>query len=127
MPADKSFRTPTALSDAIHAFERAGALEFDSAAPPGGGVSRDHGDDRASATEVEAESETQGELTAGDVGYFRVVIGTLGTLEAYTSGGADTLGRLEEADGAVLRTNDDGGAATGSLPTQSTYSSMPAR
>ena len=79
---------------------------------PGSGVSGDHGDDRASAAEVAAGSDTQGDLTAGDVDYFRVVVNTAGTLEAYTTGRTDTLGRLEDADGSELSRNDDGGAGT---------------
>ena len=79
---------------------------------PGGGVPGDHGDDRATATGIEAGSDTQGDLTAGDVDYFLIVIDAPGTLEAYTSGGTDTLGRLEDADGAVLGRNDDGGSGT---------------
>ena len=77
---------------------------------PGGSVPGDHGDDRASAATVAAGSDTQGDLTAGDVDYFRIVLDAPGTLEAYTSGSTDTLGRLEDDDGDVLRTNDDGGA-----------------
>ena len=79
---------------------------------PGGSVPGEHGDDRASATTVAAGSDTQGDLTAGDVDYFRIVLDAPGTLEAYTSGRTDTLGRLEDDDGAVLHTNDDGGAGT---------------
>ncbi len=79
---------------------------------PGGGVPGDHGDGRASATDVAADSDTEGDLTAGDVDYFRVAIDAPGTLEAYTTGRTDTLGRLEDADGAVLGRNDDGGAGT---------------
>ncbi len=79
---------------------------------PGSGIPGDHGDDQASATEVAADSDTQGDLTSGDVDYFRVVVNTAGTLEAYTTGRTDTLGWLEDADGAVLGRNDDGGAGT---------------
>ena len=79
---------------------------------PGGGVSGDHGDDRASAAEVAADSDTQGDLTAGDVDYFRVVVDAPGALEAYTTGRTDTLGRLEDGDGSELSENDDGGSGT---------------
>ena len=79
---------------------------------PGGGVPGDPGDDHATAVEVAAGSDTQGDLTAGDVDYFRVVLDAPGTLEAYTTGRTDTLGRLEDADGAELGRNDDGGAGT---------------
>ena len=104
------------LSDAIHIFERASAFEFDSATPPGssvgGGVAGDHGDGRNTATGVGANSDTQGDFTAGDVDYFRVVVDVPGTLEAYTSGRTDTLGKLEDADGSELSENDDGGSGT---------------
>ena len=79
---------------------------------PGGGITGDHGDVRASAVDVAPGSDTQGDLTSGDVDYFRVVVNTAGTLEAYTTGRTDTLGWLEDADGAVLGRNDDGGAGT---------------
>ncbi len=79
---------------------------------PGGGVSGDHGDNRNTATGVAAESDTEGDLTAGDVDYFRVVVNAAGTLEAYTSGRTDTLGKLEDADGSELSENDDGGSGT---------------
>ena len=78
----------------------------------GGGVTGDHGDDRATATGVEVGSDTEGVLESGDVDYFRVVIDAAGTLEAYTSSGIDTRGWLEDADGAEVGTNDDGGAGT---------------
>ena len=77
-----------------------------------GGVADDHGDERASATVVEAGSDTEGMLESDDVDYFRVVVSTPGTLEVYTGGGIDTVGRLEDIDGTVLDTNDDGGAGT---------------
>ena len=79
---------------------------------PGGGVPGDPGDDRASAADVAAVSDTEADLTAGDVDYFRVVLDAPGTLEAYTTGRTDTLGRLEDAGGAELARNDDGGAGT---------------
>ena len=79
---------------------------------PGGGVSGDHGDERATATEVEARSDTDGALESGDVDYFRIVVDASGTLEVYSSGNTDTYGYLEDAGGEVLRSNDDGGAGT---------------
>ena len=78
---------------------------------PGSG-SGDHGDDRATATAIEAGSDTPGVLTAGDVDYFSIEVGNSGTLEAYTSGRTDTYGYLEDAAGETLRSNDDGGAGT---------------
>ncbi|MCZ0952025.1 MAG: putative Ig domain-containing protein, partial [Rhodospirillaceae bacterium] len=79
---------------------------------PGGGVSGDHGDERATATGVEAGSDTDGVLESGDVDYFRIVVDAPGTLNVYSSGNTDTYGYLEDADGAVLRSNDDGGTGT---------------
>ncbi|MYK13866.1 MAG: hypothetical protein F4050_07290 [Rhodospirillaceae bacterium] len=78
----------------------------------GGSDGDDHGDEAASATPVAAGSDTPGALTAGDVDYFRVEVAEAGTLQAYSSGRTDTYGQLEDADGAVLGRNDDGGAGT---------------
>jgi len=79
---------------------------------PDNGGGDDHGEDRASATRVEAESDTPGVLTAGDVDYFSIDVGGSGTLEVYSSGRTDTYGYLENASGETLRSNDDGGAGT---------------
>ncbi|MDE0006576.1 MAG: putative Ig domain-containing protein [Rhodospirillaceae bacterium] len=81
---------------------------------PGGGDtgSDDHGDDRASATAVGAGSDTQAVLTGGDVDYFSVEVSAAGTLEVYTSGDLDTLGRLEDAAGSPVDDDDDGGDDT---------------
>ena len=79
---------------------------------PGGGDtgSDDHGDDLASATPVGAGSDTEAVLTAGDVDYFVVEVSAAGTLEVYTSGDVDTLGRLEDFTGTEVDDDDDGGA-----------------
>ncbi len=74
-----------------------------------GSGSDDHGDDRVSATLVDTESDTQGSLSAGDLDYFHIEVSGSGTLEAYTSSDIDTVGQLESADGALVRSNDDGG------------------
>ena len=74
----------------------------------GGAASDDHGDDRSSATPVALGSDTRGVLTARDIDYFRVAVSNSGTLEAYTTGPVDTVGRLERADGSVVISNDDG-------------------
>ena len=74
--------------------------------PPG---QDDHGNDRSSATVVMIPSATQGVLSAGDTDYFRVNVTASGTLTVYTSGGIDTVGGLQDADGTSLDTNDDGG------------------
>ena len=72
----------------------------------------DHGDDAASATSVAAGSGTPGTpgtLDAGDVDYFAIELAAAGTLEVYTSGDTDTYGHLENAGGAEVARNDDGG------------------
>ena len=81
----------------------------DPVGPPAGD---DHADTRALATLAVPGSDTSGELTAGDVDYFRVDVGRGSTLAVHTSGGADTFGRLEDVNGAVLSSNDDGGTGT---------------
>ena len=70
----------------------------------------DHGDDRASATRVAVPSDTDGTLTAGDTDYFRVEVSAAGALLVYTSGGTDTVGRLEDAGGTSLGEDDDSGS-----------------
>ncbi|MYH47190.1 MAG: hypothetical protein F4008_02200 [Gammaproteobacteria bacterium] len=69
----------------------------------------DHGDNRASATRIAAGDDIQGALTAGDTDYFRLDVNSSGSLEAYTSGGLDSIGRLEDSSGALLDSDDDGG------------------
>ena len=70
----------------------------------------DHGDSRNGATRVSVPSDTDGVLTAGDTDYFRIDINGSGTLEVYTSGSTDTVGRLEDAGGSRLAENDDSGS-----------------
>ncbi len=72
-----------------------------------GGGSDDHGDNRAAATPVAAESDTPGVLDADDIDWFRVEAEGPGRLEVYTSGIVDTLGRLEDAAGALVEASDD--------------------
>ena len=69
----------------------------------------DFGDDRFSAEPVEIPSTTAGRLDAGDVDYFRVEIGSPGTLTVETRGSVDTYGYLENENGRPLRFNNDGG------------------
>ncbi len=74
---------------------------------PGGA---DHGDSRQSASLVETGSDTDSLLTSGDVDYFRVVLDRPGELTVYTSGGTDTVGRLEDSGGSALASDDNGGS-----------------
>ena len=76
----------------------------------GTGDGDDHGDAPASATRVTGHSDTDGNLTSGDIDYFRIDVGDAGRLEAYSSGETDTRAELEGADGTTIRSNDDGGA-----------------
>lgn len=73
-----------------------------------GGV--DHGDSRQSASLVATGSDTDSLLTSGDVDYFRVVVDRPGELTVYTSGGTDTVGRLEDSGGTALASDDNGGS-----------------
>ena len=76
------------------------------------GAADDHGDDRASATRVTVGSDTSGALTPGDTDWFRVDVNSSGTLEVYTSGSLDSVGRLEDAAGSLVDSDDDGGAGS---------------
>ena len=69
----------------------------------------DFGDDRFSAEPVEIPSTTAGYLDAGDVDYFRVEIGSPGTLTVETRGSVDTYGYLENGNGRPVRFDNDGG------------------
>ena len=76
----------------------------------------DHGDTRQTATPIVLDTSTStevttgGELTPGDEDYFRFTVDRAGTLEVYTRGNSDTVGRLESSSGTALSENDDGGA-----------------
>ena len=72
----------------------------------------DHGNIPASATPAAIGSDTPGRLDAGDTDWFRVEVDAPGTLAVYTTGSVDTVGRLENASGTLVRTNDDSGAGT---------------
>ena len=70
----------------------------------------DHGNSRSSAAPVTPGSETAGELEPDDVDYFRVEVAESGALVvAFTTGGLDTRGYIEDSSGNVLASNDDGG------------------
>ena len=69
----------------------------------------DHGDDRASATDVELPSETAGEIDPGDdEDWFRFEVAASGGVNAESAGDLDTVGTLYDADGNRLATNDTG-------------------
>ena len=64
--------------------------------------------DTATSTEV----TTGGELTPGDEDYYRLTVDRAVTLVVYTRGSADTVGRLEDASGSLLGSDDNGGAGS---------------
>jgi len=72
----------------------------------------DHGDSRSAATRITLGGSTAGVLTAGDSDYFRVEMSGSGTLTAYSTGGTDTRGVLEDSAGQALDSDDDGGDGT---------------
>ena len=79
-------------------------VSFTPSAPPD-----DHGDTWRAATAVLAPSTTAGALEeAGDVDYFRFPV-PLGTVRVWTTGTADTYGRLSCSGGSHAKENDDGG------------------
>ena len=69
----------------------------------------DHGDSPSTATPVAVGESIEGEITTGDIDYFRVTVGSPGTLMASTTGSTDTYGFIEDSSGNVLHGNDDGG------------------
>ena len=70
----------------------------------------DHGDTRQDATRVGPNSTTQGNLEqGGDVDYFGVAVPSRGTVVVETTGSTDTLGRLENAAGRQIASDDDSG------------------
>ena len=76
-------------------------------------IDDDHGDSRSTATGVTAGSTTHGELTAGDIDYFRVTVSGSGTLTARTISAVDTYGSLEDDRGNYLGIDDDSGGNAG--------------
>ena len=74
-----------------------------------GGTPLDDGDSPATATPVAVGESIEGELSAGDIDYFRVTVSSPGTLMASTTGSTDTYGFIEDSSGNVLSRNDDGG------------------
>ncbi|MBM3854799.1 MAG: hypothetical protein FJ399_16880, partial [Verrucomicrobia bacterium] len=68
----------------------------------------DHGNTTGSATAISLNSSTNGAInTAGDIDFFRIDVTASGTLTLYTTGSTDTYGRLLDASGTELASNDD--------------------
>ena len=71
-----------------------------------------HGDSRATASPVDAQSTTAGHLGPGDADYFRVRVERLSYLEVETTGSTDTAGVLEDRWGHPFAADDDSGSGT---------------
>ena len=74
-----------------------------------GGTPLDDGDSPATATPVAVGESIEGELSAGDIDYFRVTVSSAGRLTVWTTDRTDTYGYIEDSSGNVLDENDDGG------------------
>ena len=73
-------------------------------------VGDDHGDTAAAATNVAVPSSTAARLgVSDDIDYFRLEVPSRGRLTAETHGDMDTVGRLEDASGHQVASDDDGG------------------
>ncbi|MDE0645832.1 MAG: hypothetical protein OXH84_06310 [Gammaproteobacteria bacterium] len=71
----------------------------------------DHGDTEDTATPLELDSTTVGEIDdEEDIDYFEIVIDRAGTLKIYTTGDLDTTGTVTNEDGTVDIFDDDSGA-----------------
>jgi hypothetical protein len=76
----------------------------------GGGSGDDHGDDISTATTVDKNSSTSGNLeVAGDEDFFKIVVSGGGTLSVMTTGNTDTCGSLYDAWGTLLMATCDFG------------------
>ena len=68
----------------------------------------DHGNSGTNATRIGVDSRTAGLINyPEDNDFFRVQVGTAGTLTLYTTGSTDTYGYLLNAQGGELARNDD--------------------
>lgn len=76
----------------------------------GGGIGDDHGETPATATLVDPNSTTLGNLEGvGDVDVFRIDLPSDGTLTVSTMGTTDTVGTLLDASEEFLGKDDDSG------------------
>lgn len=66
----------------------------------------DHGNDLVNASPISLNSSTQGSIeVAGDQDWFSLDIPDLGTLDVFTSGTTNTVGRILDSSGSVLAEN----------------------
>lgn len=71
----------------------------------------DHGDSSATATAITGASVSAGRIGgAGDRDVFQIVLAAAGSLSVASSGSTDVVLVLEDANGAELARDDDGGA-----------------
>jgi len=65
---------------------------------------------KATATALATPATVSGTLLAGTAEqFYKITVNSAGTLTLASSGGVDVKGTLEDANGAVLATNEDGG------------------
>ena len=70
----------------------------------------EHGGSRATATYVALGSSSYGFMRPGDIDYFRFVVDQDYTrITVYSTGGTDTVARLEDGLGRALDVDDDSG------------------
>ncbi len=83
-------------------------LRADFVATPSNPSSDDHGNSVGAATAIGTNTTVAGAINGGgDQDYFRITLTAAGTLTVYTTGSTDTFGRLLDATGAELASNDD--------------------
>ena len=71
----------------------------------------DHGNTRSDAASLSVDGSRSGQIEVGnDIDYFRVQVSGAGELTVYTTGGLDTMGRLENSSGISLEEDDDRGS-----------------
>ena len=69
----------------------------------------DHGDQQATATTIEVNSQTNGRIeTDGDIDYFQFTIRDQSDTTITTTGIMDTICALENSEGIIARNDDDG-------------------
>ena len=72
----------------------------------------DVGDTPATAAALAVDTRRDSVIgAAGDIDYWRLEVPSAGTIVVESKGATDTLGALEDAHGATLARNDDGGEA----------------
>ena len=65
------------------------------------------GSSRATALSLPLNTPVGGSLSADDVDYYQVVLGSATSLALYTTGTLDTLGEFQDSTGTLLLDNDD--------------------